>query len=326
MNRSKALAYVAFATVCILWGTTYLGIAIAIETLPTFLFAGTRFTAAGVLLLVISLLAGQRLPEQASDWWNLLVIGLLLVGIGNLAVVWAEHYLPSSFAALLVALAPFWMALLESLRKDGERLTARKLTGLIIGFAGVAVLVAPALGSGKLNGPFLLGVAALQCGSVAWNLGSIRSKYHLSKSISPLIAASLQMIFGGAILSIIGLSRGEASRYAFNGRTLSAFLYLMIFGSVVAYGAYVYALSHLKTSLVSTYAYVNPIVAVILGWLVLHEPIGWNVLLAMMIIFSGVALVQTGGRQRIPVRGLPPIVEGAVTEPSMAGNDVSSVR
>ena len=148
MNGSKALAYVAFATVCVLWGTTYLGIAIAIETLPTFLFAGTRFTVAGVLLILISPLAGQRLPDRASDWWNLLLIGLLLVGIGNLAVVWAEHYLPSSFAALLVALAPFWMALLESFRKEGERLTRRKLTGLIIGFAGVAILVAPALRGG----------------------------------------------------------------------------------------------------------------------------------------------------------------------------------
>ncbi len=303
MNRSRVLAYVAFATVCVLWGTTYLGIAIAIETLPTFLFAGTRYTAAGVILLTISLLAGQRLPERRSDWLNLALIGLLLVGVGNLAVVWAEHFLPSSFAALLVALAPFWMAILESLRTDGERLTPRKLTGLIIGFAGVAILVAPRLRGGTLAASFLLGVGALQCGSIAWNLGSIRSKYHLSKTLSPLIAASLQMISGGVVLSVIGLSRGEAARFEFSNRSLLAFLYLMIFGSIVAYAAYVYALSHLKTSLVSTYAYVNPVVAVILGWLVLHEPIGWNVAPAMVVIFSGVALVQTGGRHRLSSAG-----------------------
>jgi drug/metabolite transporter (DMT)-like permease len=293
MKRERLLAFAAFVTVCIVWGTTYLGIAVAIETLPTFLFPGLRFSIAGAVLLAICLFRGYRLPTARADWLNIFLIGVLMVGVANLAVVWAEHHVSSGFAALLVATAPFWMALLELMRRHGERLTRRKVVGMAVGFAGVAVLVAPELRFEGTGGMFLLGVLALQVGSIAWNLGSIRSKYHMSASLPPLLSAALQMLAGGIVVAVIGLARGEAAQFVFSTRSLIAFLYLVIFGSIVAYGAYVYALSKLPTSTISLYAYVNPLVAVYLGWLILDERIGWNALLAMVVIFAGMALVQT---------------------------------
>ncbi|HUF16746.1 MAG TPA: EamA family transporter [Thermoanaerobaculia bacterium] len=311
MKRDMVLAYIAFGIVCFVWGTTYLGIAIAIETLPTFLFAGSRFTIGGAILLILALLRGQKLPSRKSDWVNLAIIGALMVGVGNIAVVWAEHHMSSGFAALLVATSPLWMSTLETFRKTGERVNLRKGLGMLIGFGGVGVLVAPELEIGDLNTKLLLGVIALQLGSIAWNLGSIRSKYHLSRDLSPIVSAALQMMLGGVLVTAIGFALGESSQFYFSTRSLIAYLYLLIFGSVLAYGAYVYALSKLKTSTTSLYAYINPLVAVFLGWLVLSEPLGWNAFLAMAIIFSGVALVQTGQKSRVPA----PQVTTAVIKP-----------
>lgn len=286
-------AWTAFITVCVVWGTTYLAIAIAIETLPTFLFAGSRFTLAGLILLAIRLMAGDALPRARAEWFNLALIGVLMVGVGNIAVVYAEHYVASGFTALLVATSPFWMAAMESMRRHGERVNRGKTLGMLVGFGGVALLVVPHL-NGTFSNGFFWGVVVLQLGSIAWNFGSIRSKYFPS-SASPLMSASLQMLFGGLFVGLIGLGRGEASSFYFNGRTLAAYLYLLIFGSIVGYSAYVYALSKLRTSITSLYAFVNPAVAVFLGWLILSEPFGWRELIAMAVIFAGVALVQTAG-------------------------------
>jgi drug/metabolite transporter (DMT)-like permease len=295
--------------VCIVWGTTYLGIRIVIETLPTFLFAGVRFTAAGLILLAICAFRGDRIPRRGADWGNAAIVGLLLVGVGNIAVVWAERFVPSGIAALLVATSPFWMAILEYLRKNRGELTTRKKIGMLIGFSGVGILVYPALveSRSEFGIYFLLGVLALQVGSIAWNIGSVRSKYH-PVDASPLVAAAMQMITGGVAVLIIGLFNGEIGHFYFTTRTLIAFLYLMIFGSIVAYGAYVYALAKLPTSTVSLYAYVNPAVAVFLGWLILDEPLGWNALVAMLVIFAGVALVQTGQKSATVVE-VEPVVE-----------------
>lgn len=298
MNReSKTLAYVAFGVVCFVWGTTYLAIAVAIESLPVLLFPGLRFAIAGAVLLAVRLLQGAKLPRLRRDWLNLLLIGLLMVGVGNLAVVWAEHHVTSGFAALLVGGSPFAMALLERAR-GGERLTKNKLIGLIIGFAGLVILVAPELTGGSFNLMFLLGVLAIQLGTIGWNWGSIVSKYHVSKDIDPLTSASLQMLLGGIVVTLIGLGSGDAAHFHFTARTLAAFLYLVVFGSILAYGAYIYALSKLPTSTTSLYAYINPVVALFLGWLVLDEPIRWNGIAGMVVIFTGVAFVQAKGRIR----------------------------
>jgi drug/metabolite transporter (DMT)-like permease len=310
MKHPKGLAYLAFFTVCFVWGTTYLAIRVAIETLPVFLFPGLRFTIAGLILMAIRLAMKDPFPRTAAEWGNLALIGALMVGVGNVAVVWAEHSVTSGFAALLVATAPFWMALMESVRASGERTSPRKVAGMAIGFAGVVILVAPELSGSKFDLGFLLGVLALQAGTIAWNFGSIRSKYHAPKT-SPLMSAALQMILGGAMVALIGLLAGDAAHFRFNARTLAAFLYLVVFGSIIAYGAYVYALSHLKTSTVSLYAYVNPAVAVFLGWLILDEPLGWNAIAAMAVIFAGVALVQSGRKKAAGEPVAPPAVSAA---------------
>ncbi|MGK2858655.1 MAG: EamA family transporter [Thermoanaerobaculia bacterium] len=320
-KETKVLAYVAFGIVCFVWGTTYLAIAIAIETLPSILFPGLRFTIAGIVLLTVRLLQGASLPKRRSDWLNLIWIGVLMVGTGNVCVVWAEHHVTSGFAALLVGGAPFAMALLERAR-GGERFTRRKLIGLLIGFSGLLLLVAPELTGGSFNLMFLLGVLAIQVGTVGWNWGSIVSKYHVSKDIDPITSASLQMLFGGLVVSAVGLLNGEAALMHFNARTLAAFVYLVVFGSILAYGAYVYALSKLPTSTTSLYAYINPVVALFLGWLVLDEPIGWNGVAGMVVIFTGVAFVQSKGRLRgatmtgsvpLPANALSPAKAPAVS-------------
>lgn len=294
MRSDKLLAYIAFGLVCFLWGTTYLAIAVAIETLPTFLFAGVRFTAAGAILLALCAWRGQKIPRELSQWVNAGIVGLLMVGLGNIAVIFAEHHVPSGFAALLVATSPFWMAILEYFRRNQAVMTTRRKIGMLIGFSGVVLLVSPALRTpADINFWFILGVLAIQVGSIAWNIGSIRSKYN-PVDAPPLVAAAMQMLTGGAIVAIIGVLHGEIPQFSFTARTLTAFLYLMVFGSIVAYGAYVYALAHLPTSTVSLYAYVNPAVAVVLGWLILDERLGPIELIAMAIILGGVALVQSG--------------------------------
>jgi drug/metabolite transporter (DMT)-like permease len=293
MKHERAWAYAAFATVCVVWGTTYLGIAIALETVPPLLLTGSRFVIAGLIMLGISKLRGERIPRDKRTLANLALIGLLMVGVGNLAVVWAEQWVPSGLAALLVATAPFWMAIIELFRKSGERISVQSGIGMAVGFVGVALLVSPGI-SGTWSVGFLLGALAIQIGGLCWQLGSAHGKYNLAHV--PLMAsAALQMLFGGIIVTVAGFGIGEASRFALTPRTFAAMVYLTIFGSIIAYSAYVFALANLRTSVTSLYAYVNPVVAVFLGWLILSEPLTTKSILSMIVILAGVALVQTSG-------------------------------
>jgi drug/metabolite transporter (DMT)-like permease len=294
MKHERTLAWTAFATVCVVWGTTYLGIRIALETIPPMLMAGMRFTIAGVIMLGIAKLRGQAVPRDARTLLNLVLVGFLMVGVGNVAVVWSEQYVPSGMAALLVATAPFWMALVEAFRTGGERLDVRSSLGMLIGFAGVAMLVTPKGAGGSWGTMFVLGALAVQIGSLGWQLGSVHGKYNL-RHVPLLSSAALQMLFGGIIVGVGGLAAGEVSRLSFNPRTFGAFVYLTIFGSIIAYSAYVFALAHMRTTHSSLYAYVNPVVAVFLGWLILDEPLSWVSILAMVVILGGVALVQSTG-------------------------------
>ena len=299
MKHEKTMAYVAFAIVCVVWGTTYLGIAIALETIPPLLLTGSRFVVAGLVMLLIAKLRGEQLPRDGKTLLNLALIGFLLVGVGNLAVVWAELYVPSGIAALLVATAPFWMAIIEMFRRSGERVSLQSGIGMAIGFLGVALLVTPRGSGGKLSTGFLLGALAIQIGGICWQLGSAHGKYNL-KHVPLLSSSALQMLFGGAIVTVAGLAIGEAPRFALTPRTFGALLYLTVFGSILAYSAYVFALAHMRTTHTSLYAYVNPVVAVFLGWLILNEPLTWVSVLAMVVILAGVALVQTAGWRKKP--------------------------
>lgn len=306
MKHERALAYAAFAIVCTVWGTTYLAIRVALDTIPPLLLTGVRFTVAGLIMLAIAKLRGEKIPRDTRTLANLALIGLLMVGIGNLAVVWAEQWVPSGIAALFVATAPFWMAMIEIFRTGGERLNLQSGAGMLIGFAGVAALVTPGATGGGWSMGFLLGALAIQLGGICWQLGSAHGKYNLHHV--PLLSSSaLQMLFGGVIVSIVGFAIGEAPRVSLTPRTLAAMIYLTIFGSVIAYSAYVYALAHLRTTTTSLYAYVNPVVAVFLGWLILSEPLTWVSIVAMIVILLGVALVQTSGWRKAAV--VPPAVE-----------------
>ncbi|MFL6257306.1 MAG: EamA family transporter, partial [Pyrinomonadaceae bacterium] len=259
-SRERFGAYGAWAAVCFFWGTTYLAIRVGLEDFQPTLFAGLRFLIAGsVLFLVMSRQRGARLPI-GREWLHLGVVGLMLLGVGNGAVVWAEQWVPSGMAALLVATSPFWAAALERLQKDGERVGVRGLLGMAVGFGGLAMLVGPQLFGAELNGKYVLGVVIIQVGSFFWQAGSVYSKLR-PVGVSPLMASAVQMLWAGVVLTIAGTLVGEWSGMRFSARGAGALLYLIVFGSIVAYSAYMYAIQKLPLPLVSTYSYVNPLVA-----------------------------------------------------------------
>ena len=295
MKRDRALAYAAFAVVCLVWGTTYLAIRIAVTTMTPFLLTGARYLFAGIVLFIVAKLHGDVIPTSRRVLVDVVLCGVLMVAIGNLTVVWAEQWVPSGFAALFVGTAPFWATLIELFRRSGERLELRGGLGMLIGFAGVAMLVTPGGAGSAFDRRFVIGAIVIQLGSIAWQYGTIRGKYALA-SIPPLMSSALQMLAGGFVVTLAGVGLGEVSHFHATPRTFAALAYLSLFGSVLAYTSYIYAARHLRSTNMSLYAYVNPVVAVILGWLVLHEQLTWVSIAAMVIILGGVAMVQSGRR------------------------------
>jgi len=293
MKHDRALAYAAFAVVCIVWGTTYLAIRVAVTTMTPFLLTGARFLFAGVVLFIVAKLHGDAIPDNRRVLGDVVLCGVLMVAIGNLSVIWAEQWVPSGMAALFVGTAPFWATLIERLRRSGERIEPRRGIGMLIGFAGVAMLVTPRGAGNAFDSRFVLGALAIQLGGIAWQYGTIRGKYALA-AVSPLMSSALQMLAGGVVVTLTGLALGELPRFHSTPGTFAALAYLSIFGSVLAYTAYVYAARHLRTTNMSLYAYVNPVVAVILGWFVLHEQLTWVSITAMVVILGGMAMVQSG--------------------------------
>ncbi|MCC7416224.1 MAG: EamA family transporter [Acidobacteria bacterium] len=288
-GAAAARAYAAWLVVCVVWGTTYLAIRISIETYPPLLMSAVRWLTAGSLLVAILVSRGQRLPGRAT-WPGLAMLGLLLIGFGNGAVVWAEQTVPSGLTAVLVAVAPFWMVAIEALVPGGAPLTPRSAGGLLVGFAGIVVLVWPDL---QVGGPpgFTGGVIATQLACLGWALGSVYSKRR-GPGEHVLAAVSIEMLFGGLWLLAGGLLHREWSMAAYSLRSTLGVLYLVAFGSIVGFSAYTYALGHLPVATVSLYAYVNPLIAVALGTAVLHEPVSARMLAAAAIVLAGMAIVR----------------------------------
>jgi drug/metabolite transporter (DMT)-like permease len=298
----KRLAYAAWIAVCLIWGTTYLAIRIALETIPPALIGGIRYTIAGVVLSVILLLRGIALPPRRS-WPGQALLGALMIVVGNGFVIWAEQWVPSGISAVVIGSAPFWMAAIEASSPAGERLTARTGTGLCVGFLGIVILVWPELTvQGGAGRQFVGGMIALQLACIGWSLGSAYSKRR-SATDNALASAALQMLLGGLMMLALATLRGEWSDLAFTARTAAAEAYLIVLGSITAYTAYVYALKHLPVSTVSLYAYVNPVIAVVLGTLLLDEPFGPRVVAAAAMVLLGIAVVR-GGRLRPTVHGV----------------------
>ncbi|MDQ3803868.1 MAG: EamA family transporter [Acidobacteriota bacterium] len=301
-GREKLGAYGAWAAVCFFWGTTYLAIRVGLESFTPMLLAGLRFLiAGGVLFFVMSRQQNARLPK-GREWLDLGVVGLMLLGVGNGAVVWAELWVPSGMAALLVATSPFWVVGIERLRRGGERVGPRGLVGMLVGFAGLALLVGPQLFGAELGGYFLLGAVLVQLGCFTWSAGSIYAKQRPT-GVMPLMAASVQMLMAGVVLTLAGTLMGEWGEMRFSGRSAGALMYLIVFGSIVAYSSYTYAVQKLPLSLVTTYSYINPVIALLLGWLALGEPLGWREAVAGLVILLGVALVKTSPKELARLAG-----------------------
>ena len=285
----------AFGAVYVIWGSTYLAIRFAIETLPPFVMAGTRFLVAGILLHAWARLRGAP-PPARSHWGPAIVLGALFLLLGNGGVVWAEQRVPSGLAALLVAVTPAWTVLFEWAH-GGVAPGLRTLAGLAAGLTGVGLLVAPSgLGGARLD---LLGAGACLLSSVSWSLASVRSRM-MRLPASPAIASSLQMLAGGGLLLLVGLATGEAARVdlaAISPRSMLAVIYLIIFGSLVAFTTFTWLLRVSTPSRVATCAYVNPVVAVLLGWAFAGEPLGPRTLLAAAVIVLGVVLITTSTRR-----------------------------
>ena len=289
-SKDIVKAYAAWGAVCLFWGTTYLAIRIGVRTLPPALFAGTRFFVAGLVFLAYLKIRGVPLPNR-RDLLNIAIVGILLLVTANGCVVWAEQWVPSGLAALIVATLPFWVSGLEALLPSGNRLNVFKVLGIVIGFFGLVILLAPELKS-SIDQVYLKGVLALLFAPLSWAMGSVYSKYHPVRT-APLMAAALQMVIAGIILMLIGVILHEVPRFDLNPEGLAALAYLAIFGSIIGYGSFIYALAKLPAAKVSMFAYVNPIIAVLLGWLILGEQLDWRVAIATVAILLGVVLVQS---------------------------------
>src|ERR1051325_10830749 len=260
LDPSRRNAYLAWLTVCVVWGTTYLGIRVALETIPPALLGAIRYTVAGAMLAAILVARGTRLPERRT-WPGLMLLGFLMIAIGDGFVIWAEQWVASGVAAVVVASAPFWMSGIEAIAPGGEPFRPGTLAGLTVGFAGIVVLVWPALVTdGDWGRNFTGGVVALQIACVGWSLGSAYGKRH-ARSENAIAASALQMLFGGILMFAIATIRGEWAALSFTPRTLFAEAYLTVCGSIVGYSAYVYALKYLPRSTVSLYAHFDPTLA-----------------------------------------------------------------
>jgi drug/metabolite transporter (DMT)-like permease len=289
MHSTERRAYLAWIVVCIVWGTTYLAIRVALETMPPMLMAAFRWLTAGCVLLTILIARGEVLPSR-RDWPALALLGVLMMSFGNGGVVWAEQTVPSGLTAVLVSGVPFWMTGIERVGFGGEPLSARRVFGLIVGFAGIVLLVWPELQLGH-SPAFLVGVAATQIACLGWAIGSsLARRRHHEENI--LAVSALQMIFSGVSLLAVALAIGEWPALAVNARTGGALAYLIVIGSIVGYSAYAYALRHLPVTTVSLYAYVNPVIAVALGTLILGEPFNSRILIASAIVLAGIMLVR----------------------------------
>jgi drug/metabolite transporter (DMT)-like permease len=287
------LVLLSFAIVYIVWGSTFYAIRVGIESVPPFLLAGARHLSVGLFFYPTFRILSREKPTR-THWRTTFVTGCLLLAVGNGTVSWAEKTVPSGIAALLVATVSLWMVLVDWIRPRGVRPGPRVIAGLLLGFAGMVLLVGPKhLGHSERIDP--VGACALIGASLAWAAGSIYSRHHPLPR-SPLLGAGMQTLCGGAVLCIFAVAIGETRQFHLanvTSRSWLALLYLFLFGSAVGFSAYVYILKHSTAARVATYAFVNPVVALFLGWFLASEPLTLRTTLASGIILTAVLLVIT---------------------------------
>lgn len=293
-QRHRFLITLNFMAVYTLWGSTYLAIRFGVRDLPPALLAGTRFTIAGALLLAWLLWRGVPLPPR-SLFVPIAVTGMLLMFGGNWLVTWAELTVPSGMAAVIIANLPFFVAGIEAVRRDGERLPPVGVLGLLIGSGGMLILMWPklaGLGGGARGLGDFRGELALLVANLCWAWGSIYSRRRI-RGIPPLMGAALEMLVAGLALLGAGFLLGEGPRFHLTTTAVLALAWLIVAGSLCGYTAYIWLLHHVPPAKVSTYAYVNPIIAVLLGWLILDEALDWRMAAGTAVILVGVAVVNT---------------------------------
>jgi len=284
-------AYLAWIIISIVWGTTYLAIRIGVSEIPPMLFAGYRWLTAGILMTILLNLRGYPLP-RLKELKNLAIVGILLIGFANGLVVVAEQWLPSGLTALILSSLPFWVVGMESLLPAGPNINWLIISGLFSGSSGVILVFAKDLNV-TLDFNTLLGGICLLGAVISWSVGSLYWKYKQSE-VRPLMGASIQMLIAGILQTLLGFILGEHNNFQLNQNGFLALAYLILFGSILGYASYIYSVTHLPLSLVSTYAYINPIIALLLGWYFLDEPLTITVFISAGLILVGVSLVKRG--------------------------------
>jgi len=294
MNNPKLKAYLAYASICIVWGTTYLAIRVGVEDLPPWLFAGFRWAAAGTFFLTVLKFRGYKFPPK-QELLPIMIVGVLLLGVANGLVVVAEQWLPSGLTALLITTIPLIITVIELIFTRGKSYNIFIMLGLLAGSFGIYLILGGSL-EDIVEGDYIYGIISIFFGVTAWSLGSVYSKYKRLVT-HPLMSAAIQMLTAGVIQTGIGFALGEWERFYFTPESLGAYLYLLFIGSLFGYAAYIYAISELPVSFVATYAYVNPVIALFIGWLFLDEILTLNLITAALVILFGVYLVNRGNKQ-----------------------------
>jgi len=282
----------AFGLVYILWGSTYLAIRITDEHIPPAMMCGTRFLIAGPIMLGYCALTGRRVLTGIAELGKLALIGILLLTGGNLVLAWAEVYVPSGLSALIIAITPLWFLIIDTWILRGDRISRRGLIGLGLGAIGMFVLLWPQLRQGGGAQTHLLHYLILPLGSLSWAIGSVLSK-HWEVGVDSFAGTGWQMMASGVVNMSLALALHDPARTVWTARGVGALVYLIIGGSLVGFTSYIWLLDHAPTSKVSTYAYVNPMVAVFMGWLVLNERVDSYILVGSAIIVTAVALVTS---------------------------------
>ncbi len=319
-RRELALIILAFAAIYIIWGTTYLAIRIAVETIPPFLMAGTRFVIAGFITFAILRARRVALPKRLQ-FRSLVIIGAFLLVGGNGLVTWSEQQVPSGIAALVVATVPLWMAIFDWLVFKNGRPGRQTVAGLVLGFIGIAMLIGPEQIGGRATFD-MLSLLILMMAPILWSMGSLYSRTANTPD-NVFMSTAIEMLAGGVLLLIAGLITGETAKLDFaqiSTNSLLAMVYLTIAGSIIAFTAYIWLLKRVPAARVATYTYVNPIIAVFLGWLILSEPLSSQILAAAVIIILAVVLITTQKPKRETAQ-----IESGLIQPAMT-NETPTIR
>lgn len=298
MKGNRWLAYAALASVCFFWGTTYLTIRMSLEAFSPAWLVAFRYTLSGAIMMGAALARGARFP-RGRGLWAAIGCGALILGAGNGSLAYAETIIPSGLASLFITTSPFWMVGVEALVKGGERLHGPTVLGMIVGFGGTALLLTSGIQGERVEHAALIGFLILQVGVVAWTVGSILQR-RAAIDAHPAVTGGVQQLSVGLFYFPIAMITPYHHPIEWQTRPVLAVIYLAIFGGVVGYSSYMYALENLPVAITSVYPYINCIVAVGLGWVFYREPFGWREAAGMVIIFVGVGIVKWNSSGRRP--------------------------